>query len=137
VWSHPEVSLVLSGMTAMQHVEENLDSADRSRIGGLTAEELALVDRVRDAYRELSPIPCTACRYCMPCPQGVDIPGLFALYNAGIMYDNLTEARRSYGFTLPQSKADRCVACRQCEEACPQQIEIVEWLRKIHSSLEG
>jgi predicted aldo/keto reductase-like oxidoreductase len=136
VWSHPEVSLVLSGMTAMQHVEENLASADRSRVGGLSASELEVVDRVREAYRELAPIPCTGCRYCLPCTQELNIPWLFSLYNDARMYDNMGEAKRSYRFTRPESKADRCVACRKCERACPQQIEIVEWLRKVHASLD-
>jgi predicted aldo/keto reductase-like oxidoreductase len=135
VWSHPEVSLVLSGMSAMCHVDENLDSADRSRVGGLSADELSLVDRVRETYRSLSPIPCTGCRYCMPCPQGVNIPWLFSLYNDATMYANIEEARRSYRFSLPENKADRCVACRRCEQACPQQIEIVEWLRTVHAAL--
>ena len=79
VWSIPEVSFLLSGMSTIRHVEENLAFASRSQPGLLSAEELATVARVRDLYRELSLIPCTACRYCMPCPQGVAIPELLAV----------------------------------------------------------
>ncbi len=73
LWNQPEVSIVLSGMNLMEHVEENLSSASWSGIGKLAEEELDLIDRVRDAYKELGAIPCTACRYCVPCPNGVDI----------------------------------------------------------------
>ncbi len=76
----------------MEQVEQNLEYAHGSRPGLLTADELALVARVRDLYRELSPIPCTTCRYCMPCPQGVAIPDVFELYNDAHMFDNLAAA---------------------------------------------
>jgi predicted aldo/keto reductase-like oxidoreductase len=70
VWNQPEVSVVLSGMSTFEQVEQNLASADRSGVGTLTAEELALVDRVREAYQALCAIPCTGCKYCLPCPSG-------------------------------------------------------------------
>jgi predicted aldo/keto reductase-like oxidoreductase len=136
VWNHPEVSLLLSGMSEMRHVEENLESADRSGVGILTEAELALIDRVRDAYRSLSPIPCTDCKYCMPCPNGVAIPGAFRLYNDLKMYGDDVSARRAYNqFMKPESRADRCVECGQCEAACPQQIEIIDWLKTVHATL--
>ena len=136
VWNHPEVSLLLSGMTAMEHVEENLESARRSGVGTLTAEELALVDRVRTAYRALSPIPCTDCKYCQPCPSGVDIPGVFSTYNNAIMYGDADRYRFSYKQFMPAAKrADNCVECGQCESVCPQQIEIIDWLKKAHTFL--
>ena len=87
LWNQPEVSVVLSGMSTMQQVEENVASASASEVGILTTEELALVDRVREAYRELRPIPCTECGYCMPCPNGVDIPYNFMLFNDGAMHE--------------------------------------------------
>ena len=74
-------------------MEENLAFADRSQPGLLSAEELATVARVRDLYRELSPIPCTACRYCMPCPQGVAIPEILELRNDAQMYGDLARQR--------------------------------------------
>lgn len=136
LWHQPEVSLLLSGMSEMQHVEENLKSAANSGVGSLTAEELDLVDRVSEAYRSLSPIPCTDCKYCMPCPSGVTIPRIFSIYNSYKMYGNEEGAKRSYNqFTKPEDRADRCVECGQCEEACPQQIEIIDWLKKAHAFL--
>ena len=136
LWHQPDVSLLLSGMSEMQHVEENLKSAANSRVGSLTAEELDLVDRVSEAYRSLSPIPCTDCKYCMPCPSGVAIPHIFSIYNDYTMYGDEAGAKRSYNqFTKPESRADQCVECGECEKACPQQIEIIDWLKKAHAFL--
>ena len=136
IWSHPEVSLLLSGMTEMSHVEENLASADRSAASLLTPDEMTLVDRVRDAYRTLSPIPCTDCKYCMPCPSGVAIPRIFAAYNNAMMYGDHEGARRNYELYMkPENRADQCVECGQCEAACPQQIEIIDWLKKVQAFL--
>ena len=136
LWHQPEVSLLLSGMSEMGHVEENLKSAATSEVGSLSSDELELVDRVSKAYRSLSPIPCTDCKYCMPCPSGVSIPHIFSIYNGYKMYGNEAGAKRSYNqFTKPESRADQCVECGDCEKACPQQIEIIDWLKKAHAFL--
>jgi predicted aldo/keto reductase-like oxidoreductase len=136
VWSQPEVSFLLSGMSTMQHVEEDLEFAGRSRPGLLTEEELALVARVRDLYRELSPIPCTSCRYCMPCPQGVAIPDVFELYNDGHMFDNLPRQQMAYRvFFSENERADQCTTCGECEEKCPQGIAVPAWLEKAQAYL--
>lgn len=136
LWHQPEVSLLLSGMSEMQHVEENLRSAANSEIGSLTADELDLVDHVGKAYRSLSPIPCTDCKYCMPCPSGVSIPRIFDMYNQSKMYNDLATARERYNrFMKAEEHADCCVECGQCEQACPQQIKIINWLKKAHAFL--
>jgi predicted aldo/keto reductase-like oxidoreductase len=136
LWNQPEVSVVLSGMSTMQHVEENVASADVSGIGTLTGEELALVDRVRVKYEELCPIPCTKCEYCMPCPNGVNIPRNFELYNEGVMYDKPEHARTGYNRWFPEpERANQCIQCRECEEKCPQDILISEWMPIVHAVL--
>jgi predicted aldo/keto reductase-like oxidoreductase len=137
VWNQPEVSVVLSGMSTMQHVIENIASADRSRVGTLTKDELALIDRVRDAYRKLTPIPCTSCRYCMPCPNGVNIPRILEIYNDATMYNDDRAARIAYQWVEEKQRADLCIECRQCEDLCPQDLPIAEWLKKAHALLGG
>ena len=138
IWNDPGVSLVLSGMSAPEHVEENLRSAEQSGVASLDDAELALVDHVREAYRSLAPIPCTGCRYCQPCPHGVAIPQVFSFYNDAMAYGDLARYRTMYandGFVKPESRADRCLACGACETACPQEIEIIEWLKRAHATL--
>jgi predicted aldo/keto reductase-like oxidoreductase len=133
VWNHPQVSLVLSGMSTLEQVKQNITSASQSGPGTLTADELALIARVRDKYRELCPIPCTQCKYCLPCPGGVNIPRIFEIYNEVIMYNDYKTARASYNIWLKEEeRADSCTQCGQCEELCPQEIGIIEWLAQIH-----
>jgi predicted aldo/keto reductase-like oxidoreductase len=136
LWNQPEASVVLSGMSTMQHVEENVASAAASGIGTLTDEELALVGRVREKYEELCPIPCTKCEYCMPCPNGVNIPRNFEAYNEGVMYDKPEHGRRVYSRWIPEDeRASACIQCRECEEKCPQDIPISEWMPVVHEVL--
>jgi predicted aldo/keto reductase-like oxidoreductase len=144
LWSQPEVSVVLSGMSTMQQVQDNVASAARSRDGLLTPEELALIGQIREKYNELCPIPCTGCRYCMPCPNGVDIPRNFGIFNQGRMYDKVDPARADYawmaearrlGITAEDARARSCVQCRECEPKCPQQIPISEWMMHVHAVL--
>lgn len=135
LWHQPEVSLVLSGMSTMEQVRENVASADRSGVGTLTQEELALIEQVREKYEELCPIPCTRCGYCMPCPHGVDIPRNLEIYNEGIIYEKPESARRSYEFLDEEKRASACTACLECEEQCPQSIPISEWMTRAHEVL--
>ncbi len=145
LWNQPEVSVVLSGMSTLQQVEENVASAAASGIGTLTGEELALVERVREAYKELCPIPCTGCRYCMPCPNGVDIPYNFKLYNDGVMYEKENPERARFWYAwmeegfegewFRKGRADQCIQCRECEAKCPQGIPISAWLPIVHQVL--
>ena len=135
LWNQPEVSVVLSGMSTMEHVEENVASTSASGVGTLTSEELDLVGQVRKQYSALCPIPCTDCKYCMPCPNGVDIPGNFATYNQGVMYDDPQAARDDYKWISEKARASACIQCRECEEKCPQNILISEWMPLVHGVL--
>ncbi|KYH41035.1 MAG: aldo/keto reductase [Candidatus Bathyarchaeota archaeon B26-2] len=129
VWNHPEVSVALSGMSTMEQVVENIKSADRSGPNILTEKELELISRVREKYRQYGFIGCTGCRYCMPCPQGVSIPEIFALYNEYSRRRREGDAQREiikkYQETIPPEKGAKiCVKCGECEEKCPQQLPI-------------
>jgi predicted aldo/keto reductase-like oxidoreductase len=91
---------------------------------------------VRETFQSMRDIPCTQCRYCMPCPNGVDIPFNFYLYNFGLMYNRASYPRMFYKDSLDRDvRADACVACRECEERCTQQIVISEWMPRVHAVL--
>jgi len=133
LWNKPEVAVVLSGMTTMQQVVENVASAERSAVGLLTDADLRRVARVRDAYEALHPVPCTRCGYCMPCPTGVDIPRNMQLYNDALVFggSHLMLNRNLYRGMPEAARAGACAACGQCEEKCPQQIPISDWMPRI------
>lgn len=129
LWNQPEVTLLLSGMSTLQQVDENLASASSSGIGLLTGDELAVIANVREKIKQLSPIPCTKCEYCLPCPNGVNIPRNFEVYNEGAMYFDQDNARRAYKqWIKDDEKASQCIQCQECEDKCPQKIVISEWL---------
>jgi len=135
VWNQPEATVVLSGMSTFQQVVENLQSADSAGIGALKEQEQELIREVRRRYRKLAPIPCTRCGYCMPCPNGVDIPQNLTLYNEGRMYGRPDLARRQYGFIAEKARSAACIQCRECEPKCPQGILISEWMPKVSQVL--
>ena len=138
VWNQPDVAMALSGMSTMEQVVENVAIADRSGANILSKDEVALYDGIRDAYKGLSPIPCTACRYCMPCLQGVDIPRVFEIYNEAMMYNDPAVGRFMYrgGRGLREDqRADKCTECGTCVELCPQKIQVPEWMKKVHAML--
>ncbi len=133
LWNQPEVSLVLSGMSTLEQVKENVISASRSGVGSLLENELDLVSSVKKTYEEFALIPCTNCGYCIPCPEGVDIPRILKIYNDGIMYDKVKNAAEDYNMWVPEeNKGNLCVVCRECEEKCPQDIPIADWMARIH-----
>ncbi len=138
LWTQPEVSTVLSGMSAMRQVEENLRSAEASGVGSLTSGDMELIGKVRQAYRSMHPIPCTRCGYCMPCPHGVEIPRNFELYNDGSIHRNAGIPRFYYSAFMPEAeRAAACVQCGECLEKCPQTIDIPGWMPKVHGVLGG
>lgn len=136
LWDQPEVTVVLSGMSELVQVQENIASASRSEIGSLKPSEKNLVARARAVYRNLSPIPCTQCGYCIPCPHGVAIPRNFGIYNDGAMYAAAEGARGAYQYWMKaEDRAANCEACHECESKCPQHIPISEWMPKVHAVL--
>ncbi len=136
LWDQPEVSVVLSGMSTLEQVQENVASAERSGPRALSDSERALYLEAKAAYEGLKPIPCTRCKYCDPCPSGVDIPRNLELYNEAIVYRQLSRTQRSYReFLAAEKRADKCTQCGDCESKCPQHIPIAEWLAKVEELL--
>jgi len=131
VWNHPQVSVALSGMSTLEQVKENLNSADRSGANILTDKEMNIISQVRRKYKRLGFIGCTGCRYCMPCPEGVNVPEIFSLYNQYYVRNEDDEIKRKYWEHItPESQAKRCARCGRCEEVCPQHLQIPEILSR-------
>ena len=138
LYNQPEVTVVLSGMNSLEMVAENIQTADEARAGELTEQDAALIEQVRELIRSGEKVGCTGCRYCMPCPQGVDIPGIFRCYNA--MYtEGKNDARfqfaQTVGLTRKPAFATQCVGCGKCEKHCPQSIPIREKLKEADRAL--
>jgi predicted aldo/keto reductase-like oxidoreductase len=127
VWDHPEVATVVSDMSTMEQVIENMATADTAAPDSLTVQEQVLISRVREAYRKLRDIPCTSCHACMPCPQGIDVPRIFELHNDAIMYSDAETSRRLYH--IEQHHIDKCNECGDCVKRCGRMIAIPERLR--------
>jgi predicted aldo/keto reductase-like oxidoreductase len=137
---YPEVSTILSGMTTLDQLKENIELFSRPDAvsGCLGAGDHAMLGRVKAAYESVTSVPCTACEYCLPCPQGVQIPAVFARYNEGMMFENFAQPSRSYMFLTRQQKdASRCASCGACEPKCPQHIKIIAGLKTAHAALAG
>ena len=136
VWDRPEVGVVLSGMDSRAQLDENCRIAGEALPASLPAEEHVLIGRVRDRYRERIRVPCTGCGYCQPCPEGVNIPRIFALYNDGFIFGGHRWARIMYTQVSNAGQtALSCSACGQCLEACPQGIDVIARLRECHALL--
>lgn len=136
LWNQPEVSVVLSGMSTLEQVKENLVSADQSKPHQLSNEELELFGEVREALKNLRPIPCTDCKYCLPCPNGVNIPLNFETYNRVAMYDDIEHPRFEYANWIAlEQRASACIQCDECLSKCPQHIEISSWMPVIDEVL--
>jgi predicted aldo/keto reductase-like oxidoreductase len=127
VWDDPDVSVVLSGMSTMEQVRENVRIAESAVAGSLDRAELDAIEKVRRVYEERGAVPCTGCRYCMPCPAGIDIPLVFSLLNDASLYGNPWEERFLYNVTVDMGGTARlsgCTGCGQCRDACPQHIDV-------------
>lgn len=143
VWNHTEVTVVLSGMNDQAQVEENIKTAETALPNALSQAELSTVSSVASSYRRLMKVPCTACAYCIPCPNGVNIPGNFAVYNQYYMFDNKLYTRGWYALTQlgmldgKRSDASLCKNCGVCAKKCPQHIAIPDELREVKGTLGG
>lgn len=138
LWNQPEVTCVLSGMNSEEMVNENIRIASDAEPGHLTEEDMEIVAQIRQIIRQREKVGCTGCRYCMPCPKGVDIPGNFHYYN--LMYmEKKSPARKEFARNMGLRKepgfATQCVGCGLCEKHCPQHLPIRQKLKEADRDL--
>ena len=136
--NHPEVATVLSGCNEAEQIEDNLRIFDTVEPGVMGTDELKLMADVRTAYLTRTKIGCTGCRYCMPCPNGVNIPGTFSVWNNVSLYG--IDPKQDFDFRQMVEKGEipeNCVACGACEAACPQHLAIIDGLKNAWSELNG
>ncbi len=136
VYNHPEVSLALSGMNSMEQLRENIKTAENALPGSMGTDEIELIGKVKKRYQEMLQVNCTGCAYCMPCPNGVNIPVNFDAFNNYYLFGDKMFPKFEYNILMPEGqRASACVECGECEEKCPQQIEIMDELKKVHDLL--
>lgn len=140
VWNHPEVKVVLSGMNSVEMIDENIRVASQAEANSFTEEEFKLFEDVRNILSKKIKIPCTGCGYCLPCPQGVDIPTCFSCYNdreiEGKFKSNVNYLMQTSLKAKPHN-ASLCSKCGKCETHCPQNIKIRDELTKVSKAMEG
>lgn len=132
VASHPNVKVILSGMSTEEHVEDNLNTLSLEHVE-LNKEEMHVVDEVKQAILARMKNGCTGCEYCMPCPFGVNIPRNFSLWNRASMYDKHEQMKKRYADM--KEKASLCKDCGKCETLCPQHLPIREHLKLVDKDL--
>ena len=139
LYDQPEVTCVLSGMNSLEMVEQNLKTASEAHPGCMTDSDRALLQLVKEEIQKNVKVSCTGCGYCMPCPNGVDIPGAFRCYNA-IYSEGKKSGRKDYlqctAVRQNPSSASQCIQCGKCEVHCPQHIEIRKELKHAAGELE-
>ena len=149
VGSFPRVMCALSGMTYMEHLQDNLENF--LDFQPLNDEEKQLLWDIADRMENYPLVPCTGCQYCMPCPYGINIPGIFKFYNDNVTAGTYVESKEQEGYAKARRKyllayneaiptvrqADHCIACRRCEKDCPQNIRIPDQLRRIDRYIES
>jgi len=142
LWDQPEVTVVLSGMNAMEQLEDNIMTAETASPGCLTEEEHAVYPKAVASFREAYKVPCTGCNYCMPCPKNVNIPGCFAAYNASYavsLFTGFQQYTTTSNVSLDakaNSSARNCVNCGKCVQHCPQHIDVPAQLKRVARRLE-
>lgn len=133
--SLPNVMMVLSGMSNMEQMQDNLSYMKHFK--PLTNDEQETIEKAMNKLKSIHSIPCTGCRYCTPgCPIGIEIPKIFDLMNLNLIYGELEKARGDYNWRIGAHKASECSKCGQCETACPQHLPIISYLEKCAETLE-
>jgi predicted aldo/keto reductase-like oxidoreductase len=133
-----EVSVVLSGMTTIEQVKENLKIASEAKPNTLSNEEKQFINELKNKFKQKIKVDCTECKYCMPCPVGVNIPNCFTHLNNDSMFDDRENIKKQYILSVGEkNKASKCIECGKCENDCPQQIKIREKLKEVVSIFEA
>ena len=125
----PGVLTILSGMSTMEQVEENIRVLSEADEGMLSDIELAVIDEVAKEYRDLIAYPCTSCKYCLPCAVEIDIPQLIEFRNSYDLYGNKAKRKSEFNFQVAV-KPSACTACGKCEAECPQHLEIIKVMKE-------
>jgi hypothetical protein len=137
VYDIPEVSCILSGVTTMDQLKEDIEIFAEAHPNSMTDDERLLLQNAKAVYDRKTKVGCTGCEYCMPCPNKVPISRIFGIYNRAYMFDQLDAAKRDYERTSQRSgSALQCVECGICQSHCPQGISIIEELKKAHEALK-
>ena len=136
VGSFNNVKVILSGMSAVEHVEDNLRTFTNFKV--LSDEEQQVVANVADTLHSRVQNGCTACKYCMPCPAGVNIPGSFGVWNEYHVYQNVNDTKWSWTKEIPdEAKPKNCIKCGKCERVCPQKISIRKDLERVQAEMDA
>jgi len=134
VLANPNIHVAFSGMSTLQQVAENI--AGVSSASELSRKDIEKLDQTFEDRKKLLNLYCTGCRYCLPCPNKVNIPGIFRLYNLAQVYGLTKKAKKDYLALNPEERASRCLECGKCEEKCPQKIPIQQKLKQIRVYFE-
>jgi len=137
VGDFPQVATILSGMTTMEQLKDNLRIFEQVKPHSLSEQDKAFIATLKQRYLARVKVGCTACNYCQPCPEGVLIPRIFSIYNEAYMLDQVGSLKWNYGCVMRDGgDGSLCVACGQCEAVCPQQLPIIETLKVIHAEAQ-
>jgi predicted aldo/keto reductase-like oxidoreductase len=133
----PEVLTVLSGMNSMEQLQENMRVMNDAEPNSLTAKEQDIISKVADEYNHLIQYSCTGCRYCMPCPQKIEIPAIINLYNEWFLYNGNKKTKADFNMWIsPKSRPSACTSCNACQSHCPQALPISEIMSKAKEIFE-
>lgn len=135
VWSHPQITMLLSGMAAPEQVDQNVRVANLANPGCMDEKRMRAIVRVQEIFEAANRVPCTGCNYCMPCPRGINIPGCFSAYNASFAHGWFTGVQQYFTASAIRTSAPKlvsnCVYCGACTRHCPQCIDIPARLQDV------